>query len=298
MYELGGHAVYLAAQGSQIGRGEPLRDTARVLGRLLPRHRHPHLRARRRRGAGALRAGAGDQRAHRSVASVSGAGRSVHRLGAARARRARARRRALRLDRRRQQHGALVDRGRRHPRARSLARLPRGLRSRRRGARARARETAIGARTSTSCATPAEAARGRTCSSTDVWASMGEEGEAELARRRRSPASRVDDALLQLAAPDVMVLHCLPAHRGEEITEGVLEGPHSAVFQQAENRLHVQKAILERLLSPTLDSRRWRANLRRARARHAGARRSSRRRSPGSSSAPRRASCSRASTAS
>jgi ornithine carbamoyltransferase len=55
---------------------------------------------------------------------------------------------------------------------------------------------------------------------------------------------------LHLAAPDVMVLHCLPAHRGEEITEAVLEGPHSAVFTQAENRLHVQKAILERLLLP------------------------------------------------
>ena len=96
---------------------------------------------------------------------------------------------------------------------------------------------------------PVEAARGRNVVSTDVWASMGEEGE-QSAREKAFAGFTVDDALLQLAAPEVIVLHCLPAHRGEEITEGVLEGPHSAVFQQAENRLHVQKAILERLLAP------------------------------------------------
>jgi ornithine carbamoyltransferase len=96
---------------------------------------------------------------------------------------------------------------------------------------------------------PVDAARGRSVISTDVWASMGEEGEA-AAREKAFASFTVDDALLQLAAPEVIVLHCLPAHRGEEITEAVLEGPHSAVFQQAENRLHVQKAILERLLAP------------------------------------------------
>src|SRR5262249_47638055 len=69
---------------------------------------------------------------------------------------------------------------------------------------------------------PSEAARGRTVLSTDVWASMGEEGEAS-ARVKAFAGFTVDDALLQLAAPEVMVLHCLPAHRGEEITEGVLE---------------------------------------------------------------------------
>jgi ornithine carbamoyltransferase len=78
---------------------------------------------------------------------------------------------------------------------------------------------------------------------------MGEEGEAS-ARVKAFHGFTVDDKLLQLADEKVIVLHCLPAHRGEEITEAVLEGPHSAVFQQAENRLHVQKAILERLLLP------------------------------------------------
>jgi ornithine carbamoyltransferase len=96
---------------------------------------------------------------------------------------------------------------------------------------------------------PIDAARGKSVLSTDVWASMGEEGEADV-RKHDFAGFTVDEKLLAMAAPDVIVLHCLPAHRGEEITDGVLEGPHSAIFQQAENRLHVQKAILERLLGP------------------------------------------------
>ncbi len=94
---------------------------------------------------------------------------------------------------------------------------------------------------------PTEAVRGRHVLSTDVWASMGEESEAE-ARQRAFTGFCIDDALLERAAPGAVVLHCLPAHRGEEITEGVLEGLHSAVFAQAENRLHVQKALLELLV--------------------------------------------------
>ena len=76
---------------------------------------------------------------------------------------------------------------------------------------------------------------------------MGQEDEAE--RRRRDLASyRIDDDLLELAAPDGIVLHCLPAHDGEEIERDVLEGPRSAVWDQAENRLHAQKALLVHLV--------------------------------------------------
>ena len=90
---------------------------------------------------------------------------------------------------------------------------------------------------------PKEAAEGADVLYTDVWTSMGQEEEAE---RRRSDlaAYRIDDELLSLAAPDAIVLHCLPAHYGEEITEEVLYGPHSAVWDQAENRLHAQKALM------------------------------------------------------
>jgi ornithine carbamoyltransferase len=96
--------------------------------------------------------------------------------------------------------------------------------------------------------TPAEAATGAHVLNTDVWASMGQ--EAEQAKRERDFAGFiVDEALVARARPDAIVLHCLPAHRGEEISEAVLEGPRSAVFDQAENRLHVQKALLEALLA-------------------------------------------------
>ncbi|MGC8836898.1 MAG: ornithine carbamoyltransferase [Anaerolineae bacterium] len=82
---------------------------------------------------------------------------------------------------------------------------------------------------------------------TDVWTSMGQEAEAE-ARRRVFPPYQVNAALVALAKPDVIVMHCLPAHRGEEITDEVADGPHSVLFDQAENRLHAQKAILAILL--------------------------------------------------
>lgn len=78
---------------------------------------------------------------------------------------------------------------------------------------------------------------------TDTWTSMGQEEEAEQ-RRKVFPPYRVDEGKLRCAKPDVIVMHCLPAHRGEEITDAVADGPHSALFDQAENRLHAQKGIL------------------------------------------------------
>ena len=94
---------------------------------------------------------------------------------------------------------------------------------------------------------PREAVRGADVLSTDVWASMGQETEA-AARRQAFAGYCVDHKLLALAKSEAIVLHCLPAHRGEEISEEVLEGPQSAVWRQAENRLHTQKAILELFL--------------------------------------------------
>jgi ornithine carbamoyltransferase len=96
---------------------------------------------------------------------------------------------------------------------------------------------------------PVEAIRDAHFVYTDVWTSMGQEEEAEKRRVIFEPY-QVNAALLE-NAPDAWVMHDLPAHRGEEITDEVLDGPRSVVFDQAENRLHAQKAILERLLSPT-----------------------------------------------
>ncbi len=91
-----------------------------------------------------------------------------------------------------------------------------------------------------------EAAEGADVLTTDVWVSMGMAGEAE--RRRDLAPYAVDEKALALAAPDAVVLHCLPAHRGEEIAAAVIDGPQSAVWDEAENRLHAQKALLTWLL--------------------------------------------------
>jgi ornithine carbamoyltransferase len=246
MYELGGHAVYLSPQGSQIGRGEPLRDTARVLGgychgivirtfghdvaeelaRFAPVPvingltdlSHPCqvladlFTVWERFGPAALEPGGA------RFAWIGDGNNMAHSWIEAAA--------IFGLDL------SLACPEGYDPDA---AVLGRALKD----GDFRAHVEVV--------RTPAEAARGRHVLSTDVWASMGEESERD-ARVRSFEGFCVDDALLSLAAPDVMVLHCLPAHRGEEITDGVLEGAHSAVFAQAENRLHVQKAVLERLL--------------------------------------------------
>ncbi|HZV24872.1 MAG TPA: ornithine carbamoyltransferase [Acidothermaceae bacterium] len=115
------------------------------------------------------------------------------------------------------------------------------------------RATAVAARTGGSVLVTlnaAEAAAGADVLYTDVWASMGQEDESD-ARGLVFAPYQIDDRLVALAADDVMVLHCLPAHRGEEISASVIDGPHSFVFDQAENRLHAQKALLAFLLEQT-----------------------------------------------
>jgi len=94
---------------------------------------------------------------------------------------------------------------------------------------------------------PAEAVRGADVVVTDVFVSMGQEKEA-AARMKALSGYQVNEALLGKADAKAIVLHCLPAHRGEEITAVVVDGPRSAIFDEAENRLHVQKALLERLI--------------------------------------------------
>ena len=94
---------------------------------------------------------------------------------------------------------------------------------------------------------PTEIVRGAAVVYTDAWTSMGQEAEAEE-RRDAFARFRVDDALLDAAGPGVVAMHCLPAHRGEEITSAVMDGPRSLIFEQSENRLHVQKALLVELL--------------------------------------------------
>jgi ornithine carbamoyltransferase len=95
-----------------------------------------------------------------------------------------------------------------------------------------------------------DAVRGADAVYTDVWTSMGQEAEAEQ-RRKVFRDYRVDADLMKVAGPQAVVLHCLPAHRGEEITSDVLDGPQSVVWQQAENRMHAARALLAELAAPS-----------------------------------------------
>ena len=94
---------------------------------------------------------------------------------------------------------------------------------------------------------PSEAMRGADVVYSDAWTSMGQEKEADW-RRVVFAGYRIDDALMGHATPDALFMHCLPAHRGEEVTDAVLDGPQSIVIEQAENRLHLQKALMEALV--------------------------------------------------
>jgi ornithine carbamoyltransferase len=93
-----------------------------------------------------------------------------------------------------------------------------------------------------------EAAAGADVLYTDVWASMGQEGEAEERKKVFGGIYQINDEVMAVAKPDAMVLHCLPAHREEEITAKVFEAHADEIFEEAENRLHAQKAVMVKLM--------------------------------------------------
>jgi len=97
------------------------------------------------------------------------------------------------------------------------------------------------------CTSPLQAARDADLVTTDVWTSMGFEAETD-ARHKAFEGFTVDSKVMGAARPEALFMHCLPAHRGEEVAEDVLEGRQSVVWDEAENRLHVQKALMEYLL--------------------------------------------------
>jgi ornithine carbamoyltransferase len=241
VFELGGHAVVIGQQGSQIARGEPIEDTARVLsgychGIVLRTFAQARVEALAHAASVPVINGLTDEHHPCQVATdlftvreQFGAARSAELVYAwigdgnnmARSWIEAAGLFGLHL------RLACPD---------GFAPDPRDLAA----ARALGGDVTV-------VRDPREAAAGAHVISTDVWASMGQEDDAE--RRKVAFAGyRVDDALLAVAAQDVKVLHCLPAHRGEEITGDVLDGPRSLAWVQAENRLHVGKALVEHAL--------------------------------------------------
>ena len=239
VYQLGGHALFLSSRDIQLGRGEPLRDTARVLARYLDgimirTFDQSDLDELARYGSIPVINGLTDllhpcqvMADLMTVQEAFGpdlAGRRVAWIG----------------DGNNMANSWLN----------AAYRLGLDLRiavpeayepDRDLYARARAATTVLLTRD------PREAAEGADVVTTDVWASMGQEEEADL-RREAFRGFHVDAGLMATAAPGAIFLHCLPAHRGEEVSDEVIEGPQSRVFDEAENRLHAQKAIMIELM--------------------------------------------------
>ena len=237
-FQLGGHALFLSARDIQLGRGEPIRDTARVLSRYLDgimirTYDHADVEELARfasipvingltdllhpcqvladlltvrenlggwEGKTVAWIGDGNNMANSWLNAAGTLGFELR----------------LACPEGYQPNPAILERNRK------LTRI-------------------------TLTADPREAARGAHVVNTDVWASMGQEEEQEI-RVRAFQGYIVDEALMGSAAPDAIFLHCLPAHRGEEVSEAVIEGRWSRVWDEAENRLHVQKALMATLM--------------------------------------------------
>jgi ornithine carbamoyltransferase len=237
-YQLGGHALFLSSRDIQIGRGEPVRDTARVLSRyvdmimirtfghdvaeeLAARASVPVINAltdllhpcQVMADLMTVQESFGADLAPRRIAWVGDGNNMAN---------------------------SWLNAAFRFGFELRLA-CPEGYRPDP-AILERARSTATVVLT----ADPAEAVAGAEVVNTDVWTSMGQEAETE-ARRRAFAGYHIDTALMATADPRAIFLHCLPAHRGEEVSDEVIEGPQSRVFDEAENRLHVQKAIMARL---------------------------------------------------
>jgi ornithine carbamoyltransferase len=237
-YQLGGHALFLSARDIQLGRGEPIRDTARVLSRYLDgimirTFDHADIEELARYGSIPVINGLTDLLHPCQVLadlmtvreSLGGwDGKTVAWIG----------------DGNNMANSWINAAGSLGFELRLAC--PEGYRPNadilaRNGAKAKILLTAD----------PREAARGAHVVTTDVWASMGQEQEQEV-RARAFQGYIVDGALMRLADPSAIFLHCLPAHRGEEVSEDVIEGPQSRVWDEAENRLHVQKALMATLM--------------------------------------------------
>ncbi|HUF51493.1 MAG TPA: ornithine carbamoyltransferase [Longimicrobiales bacterium] len=241
-YQLGGHALFLSSRDIQLGRGEPIRDMARVLSRYV------HGIMIRTFAHDSLEELAG----YASVPIINGLTDLLHPcqvmadvmtiqenfgddLGA---------RRVAWVGDGNNMANSWLNAAYRFGFELRLA-CPAGYRP-----DAKIVERARTAANIILTDSPAEAIEGAEVVNTDVWTSMGQEAES-AAREAAFRGYHVDEELLSLATDDAIFLHCLPAHRGEEVSAEVIEGPHSRVFDEAENRLHAQKALMATLMART-----------------------------------------------
>ncbi len=241
VHELGGYAVVIMAKDSQLGRGEPLADTAKMLSG------YAHMVMYRTFGHERIEALA----EHATIPVINGLSDTFHpcqlladlmttqeEFGAD----LRARKVAWIGDGNNMAHSwlnaaALLGFELRVATPEGYDCAPEVVRA----AQARGANVVF-------TRSPTEAANGADVVTTDVWSSMGQEAEHEQ-RARAFASFLVDEKLMQCATPDAIFLHCLPAHRGEEVTNGVIDGARSRIFAEAENRLHGQKALMEYLVS-------------------------------------------------
>jgi ornithine carbamoyltransferase len=238
-FQLGGHALFLSARDIQLGRGEPIRDTARVLSRYLDgimirTYDHADVEELARYGSIPVINGLTDLlhpcqvladllTIRESLGSFDG--KVIAWIG----------------DGNNMANSWINAAGSLGFELRLAC--PRGYEPNAQILERNSKKTTI-----TLTTDPKAAARGAHVINTDVWASMGQE-EEQAKRARDFQGYMVDEKLMKLTAPDSIFLHCLPAHRGEEVAEDVIEGPRSRVWDEAENRLHVQKAVMATLMA-------------------------------------------------
>jgi ornithine carbamoyltransferase len=239
MYQLGGHALFLSARDLQLGRGEPISDTARVMSRyvdgiMIRTFDHADVEGLAQYG---------------SIPVINGLTDLLHPCQVM------ADVMTIQEEFGRELKGrkvAWIGDGNNMANSWLNAALRFGLEVRIATPRGyepdgEITERARGAANVVLTNDPREAADGADVVTTDVWASMGQEEEAEK-RMRAFESFQVDSSIMAAAGSDAIFLHCLPAHRGEEVSEEVFEGSQSRVFDEAENRLHVQKAIMLELM--------------------------------------------------
>ena len=244
MWQLGGQALFLSSRDLQIGRGEPVKDTARVLSRFLDGimiRTYSHAEVEELAEYASIPVVNGLTDLMHPCQALTDIFTAMEHKGDLKGRKM-----AFIGDGNNMVHSlmhACAKVGMDITVASPLGYLPDPLMV----AEAKADAEITGSKI-TIVQDPFVAAKDADVLYTDVWSSMGQEAE-QIIRQKAFAGFQINSAIMDVARPDAIVLHCLPAHRGEEITEEVFEGPQSAVFDQAENRLHVQKAIIALLLA-------------------------------------------------